>query len=342
MNKIVIASVMPKAGKTTVALGIALQVSGTIGYMKPLGNNQLYKKKRLVDYDAALFQQTFDIDEPLEEYTLGFHHSKIIHSFPQVTDEIKTRFNALSNNKDFFIIEAGEDLVHGKFVGLDPFSVAAHLDANMVLVLSGEVYDILDSLALANEFAAHSTVSIAGVVIDKSTNEDITMIQKELDVYNIQLLGIMPYLPVLDEMLVRYVADKLFARIVAGKNGLEKSIKNILIAALSANHVIRHPDFKKQNKLVITGGDRTDVITASINDPNTSCVVLTNNIVPPSNILAKADKNNIPLLSIRSDTFTAAKKMENIESIILPAETEKIEAIRSAAANFNLKRIEIN
>ena len=340
MNKIVIASVMPKAGKTTVALGIALKAGGRIGYMKPLGNNQVYKKKRLVDYDAALFQQTFHIEEPIEEYTLGFHHSKIIHSFPKVADELKSRFSVLSSNKDFFIIEAGEDLVHGKSVGLDPFSISTHLDAGMVLVLSGDVYDILDSLALANEYASHTAVSIAGVVIDKSTNEEISMIQKKLDDFNIQLLGVMPYLPVLDEMSVRYVADKLFARIVAGKDGLEKSIKNILIAALSANQAIRHPDFKKENKLVITGGDRTDVITASIKDPNTSCVILTNNIIPPSSILAKADMNCIPLLSIRSDTFTAAKKVESIESIILPSETRKIEAIRDVTGNFNLKKIE--
>jgi len=36
MNNIVIASVKPKAGKTTVALGIAKKMGGKIGYMKPL------------------------------------------------------------------------------------------------------------------------------------------------------------------------------------------------------------------------------------------------------------------------------------------------------------------
>ncbi|HDS58894.1 MAG TPA: hypothetical protein ENN54_01170 [Thermoplasmatales archaeon] len=339
MNKIVIASVMPKAGKTTVALGIATQLSGSIGYMKPLGDNQIYKKKRLVDYDAALFRQTFSIEEPIEDFTLGFHHSKIMHAFPDVKQELEARFNTLSGDKDFFIVEGSEDLLHGRSLGLDSFSVASHLHAGVVLVLSGDPYDMMDSLDMAQTVAAHHDVSIRGAVIDKARDDDLDKIEKTLQAHRIPLLGTLPYLPALDVMRVRYVADKLFARVVAGKDGLDKPIKNILIAALSANQIIRHPDFKKEDKLIITGGDRTDVITASLSDANTSCIILTNNIVPPSNILAKADKGNIPLLSIRPDTFTAAKKVEDIESIILPDETDKIEAIKKAAVGLDLQAL---
>lgn len=337
MNKIVIASVMPKAGKTTVALGIATQLEGSIGYMKPLGDNQIYKKKRLVDYDAALFRQTFSIQEPIEDFTLGFHHSKIMHAFPDVKQELETRFNTLSADKDFFIVEGSEDLLHGRSLRLDSFSVASHLGADVVLVLSGDLYDMMDSLTMAQALARHHDIRIVGAVIDKVRKDDLDKIEKMVQAHHISLLGTLPYLTILDIMRVRYVADKLFARVVAGKDGLDKPIQNILIAALSVPQIIRHPDFKKENKLIITGGDRTDVITASLNDARTSCIILTNNIVPPSNILAKADKNSIPLLSIRSDTFTAAKKVENIESIILPDETDKIEAIKEAAAHLDLQ-----
>ena len=339
MNKIVVISVMPKAGKTTVALGIALRMDGTIGYMKPLGDNQIYKKKRLIDYDAALFKETFDIADPIENFTLGFHHSKIIHAFPQLTQELKTRFDSLAADKDFFIVEGSDDLVHGRSLGLDSLSLAKKLEAGVVLVLSGDAYDMMDSLAMAKTLMPFSNVTILGAVIDKVREENIEKILTMLEVESVPFLGTMPYLPVLDLMCVRYVADKLFARVIAGGGGVEKSIKNVMIAALSANQMIRHPDFKKENKLIITGGDRTDVIAASLADSNTSCVILTNDIIPPSNILAKADKNKIPLLSIRSDTFSTAKKVEDIESIILPSETQKIEAIQDAAAHLNLKEI---
>jgi len=336
MKKIVIASVMPKAGKTTVALGIAKKFGGRVGYMKPLGDNQIYKKKRLVDYDAALFKEVFNIEEEVDEFTLGFHHSKIIHAFPEIKKEMEERYKRLSSNKDLFIIEGGETLVRGNSLGLDSLSVASSLDADVLFVLSGDVYDMMDYLSFAECAAENAGVKIAGVVINKVREENIEKIEKEMEKKGILLLGTVPYINELDAMKVKYVADKLFARVVAGEGGLEREVRNILIAALSVPEILRHPDFKKDDKLIITGGDRSDVIAASIDDERTSCIVLTNNIIPPSNILAKADRKGITLLSIRSDTYTAAKKVENIESIILPDEEKKVKKIEEAAAGINI------
>ncbi|HHH77629.1 MAG TPA: hypothetical protein ENL18_00235 [Thermoplasmatales archaeon] len=335
MNNIVIASVKPKAGKTTVALGIAKKMGGKIGYMKPLGDNQIYKKKRLVDYDAALFRETFGIEDEVDELTLGFHHSKVLHSFPGVKKELKERFERLSSGKDFFVIEGSENLVRGKSIGLDSLSVASHLDADILLVLSGDIYDMEDSLSFAVKAAKNEGVNIAGVVMDR-VKDDSGKAAEEIEATGIPLIGKLPYMKELDVMRAGYIADKLFARVVAGRGGLENHVENILIAALSVPEMLRHPDFKKENKLIITGGDRSDVITASIKDERTSCVILTNNIVPPSNILAMADRSNLPLLSIRADTYTAAKKVEGIESIILPDEKEKIESIEKASGELDI------
>ncbi len=336
MKKLVIASAMPKAGKTTVALGIAKKMGGKIGYMKPLGDNQIYKKKRLVDYDAALFRDVFAIEEPIDDFTLGFYHSKVLHAFPDVKKELEERYNRLSSGKDFLIIEGSEDFVRGNSLGLDSISVASQLNADILLVLSGDVYDMMDSLSFADWATRNKGVKIAGAVIDK-IREDTHKIEKEIEERGIPLLGSIPYIDELDIMKAGYVADKLFARVVAGEGGLGNRVRNILIAALSVPEILRHPDFKKEHKLIITGGDRSDVITAALNDTGTSCVVLTNNIVPPSNILARADRKNIPLLSIRSNTYTSAKKVENIESIILPDEKEKIEKIREATEQLDIK-----
>ncbi len=335
MKKIVIASVRPKAGKTTVALGIAKKAGKKVGYMKPLGDNQIYKKKRLVDYDAALFRDVFSIEEAVDEFTLGFYHSKVLHSFPDVKKEIEERYNKLSSGKDLFIIEGSENLVRGKSLGLDSLSVASQLGAEMLLVLSGDVYDMMDSLSFAYTAAKNEGVKIAGIVIDK-VKGDVQKLEDEIKLRGIPLIGSVPYIEELDIMKAGYVADKLFARVVAGEGGLGNPVKNILIAALSVPEILRHPDFKKENKLIITGGDRSDVIAASIDDERTSCVILTNDIIPSSNILAKADRKNIPLLSIRADTYTAAKKVENIESIILPDEKEKIRSIEKASEGLDI------
>jgi len=334
MNRIVMASVKPRAGKTTAAIGIAKKIGKKIGYMKPLGDNQIYKKKRLVDYDAALFREIFEIENEVDELTLGFHHSKVIHSFPDVKKELTERFEHLSSGKDFFVIEGGENLVRGISMGLDSLSVASHLGADILLVLSGDIYDMRDSLLFAVRAAEGKNVNIAGVVMDRV--EDTGKVADEIKSMGIPLIGNLPYIKELDVMKVGYIADKLFARVVAGNGGLENHVENILVAALSVPEILRHPDFKKENKLIITGGDRSDVIAASIKDERTSCVILTNNIIPPSNILAMADRSNIPLLSIRADTYTATKKVEDIESIILPDEKEKIKSIEKASGGLDV------
>ncbi len=336
MKTIVTASVSPNAGKSTAALGIAQHMDGSIGYMKPLGDNQIYKKKRLVDYDAALFKKVFSIGQPIEEFTIGFHYAKIVHAYPDIADELTRRAEVLSAGTDCFIVEGSYDLVHGRSLDLDTLSVARQLDAGVVLVLTGESSDMLDDLIFAHDAVQRDKVDIIGTVMDRPKEEDLHHVEEALEERSIPLLGTMPYLEELDTMQASYLADKLFAKVVAGSAGLDNPIQHILIGALSATEIQRHPDFKKKNKLIITGGDRTDVIAASLQDPNTSCILLTNNIVPPSNLTAHADKNEVPLLSVRLDTYTAAQKVERIESIILPDETAKVETIKRAAAELDL------
>lgn len=334
MKKIVVASVRQKVGKTTVSLGIAKKKEN-VGYMKPLGDNQIYRKKRLVDYDASLFKEVFSMDEPIEDFTLGFYHSKILHTFANVEKEFKERYQKLSKEKDFFIIEGGEDIIRGSSIKLDAFSIAKKINAGIILVVAGELYDILDDITFATWIANKKGVKIEGIVVNKVREGDKEKVKKEMKKLGVPVLGFIPFIKELNVLKARYIADKLFAKVVAGEGGLDNSIKSIFIAALSVPEIVRHPEFKKEDKLIITGGDRTDVITACLRD-KTSCIILTNNIIPSPNILAKADRNNIPLLLLKSDTYSVAKKVEDIEPIILPSETKKIEKITKAMKDIDI------
>lgn len=335
MKKIVVASVRHKVGKTTISLGLA-QKKENVGYMKPLGDNQIYRKKRLVDYDAALFKDVFSMDEPIEDFTLGFHHSKILHAFPDVKEEFERRYQSLSEKKEFFIVEGGDDIMRGASIGLDAVSIAKKINAHIILVAAGEVYDIIDDLHFARWVARKKGAKIQGVIVNKVKRGEKEKIKKEMKKQKIPLLGLVPFIKELSVVKVRYIADKFFAKVVAGEKGLDKPIESVFIAALSAPEIVRHPEFKKENKMIITGGDRTDVIAACLEN-KTSCIILTNNIIPPSNILAKADRSNTPLLLLKSDTYTVAKKIEDMEPVILPDETTKIEKIADAMKTIEIK-----
>ena len=143
-----------------------------------------------------------------------------------------------------------------------------------------------------------------------------------LDRKGIKLFGLLPKHHILERGNVELVLDKLNAKLVAGSQGLGNVIDNVQVGALSAVQAMKMSSFYQENKLLITGGDRVDLIFASLTD-GTAGIILTNNILPHPKIMAKADDLNIPILSVAMDTYTTAKAVDHIVSEIRPDEDEK-------------------
>ena len=70
---------------------------------------------------------------------------------------------------------------------------------------------------------------------------------------------------------------------------------------------------RNPNSAVIVGGDRADVQLVAI-EGNCPCLVLTGNLYPNDIILSRADTLNVPIVMVRQDTYTVAKKMEALLS----------------------------
>ena len=66
MKKIIVASTHEEAGKTSLIIGmikVLAEKQKKSGYMKPLGDRLLYRKKRLWDYDSALVTNIFGLED---------------------------------------------------------------------------------------------------------------------------------------------------------------------------------------------------------------------------------------------------------------------------------------
>jgi len=57
MKSLIVASTREDAGKTSTIIALARILNKRFGYLKPLGDRFLYRKKRLWDYDASLLTQ---------------------------------------------------------------------------------------------------------------------------------------------------------------------------------------------------------------------------------------------------------------------------------------------
>jgi len=330
MKNILISALDEKSGKTVVAYAIASSSGKNVGYMKPMGNNVLYKDKKVMDQDAILFSKFMEEISP-EKICMGMRHSKILHFYSNVMEEFMKRYEELSRGKDLFIVEGGEFIWKGASINLDAFSISRAIGAEIIFVISGDYYEILDEIEYIGKIK--DALPVKGIIVNRAAEERIDEIRRAAEERGIKYLGFLPFIKKLGVMKVSYIADKLFGRVVAGRDGLNKEVENIFIAALSASEIKRHPDFGKENKLIITGGDRSDVIAACL-DKKTSAIVLTNNIVPSAPLIARANEMNIPLISVRADTFTTAKMVEGIKPVIMPEEKEKLQHIEKEAKNL--------
>ena len=333
MRSFVFVSNQNNAGKTTMIIGLSRLLSGKgkkIGYMKPFGERVVYKKKRLWDYDSAAMTRIFGLKDNPEDLSIGFDHSKLLYMYDRsgIEEKVKECFGRVSEGKDYVFIEGSKNPRYGCSVYLDPLSVAEYTNSKIVFVASGtDDFEIIDDIYHMKESVKGFDERLVGVIINRVKSMDnwkdvyLPLLEKK----GVKVLGMIPRVKELEIATPQIIAEQLFAKVISGEEWLSKNkIEDVFIGAMSASAAVKSPIFNKENKLIITSGDRTDLIVASL-EHGTSCILLTNNIIPPPNIIEKANKHQVPLLLVPWDTYTAAKHVENIRILLNEKDLEKLE-----------------
>lgn len=330
MRKLVMASTNRSAGKTSLTVGLIKASGRSFGYLKPIGDRLHYRKKRLWDYDAALMTSLFDLDDGPENMSIGFEHAKIrfVYDEKTVRARVMEKCEDAAAGKDVLFIESGADIHYGTSVNLDALSLARYADAEIVLVVSGDDYNILDDLMFLKKYVDLSGVKVAGVIANKVRDvEDFTHTHiADVKALGLPVLGVVPFSPELSYVPVSSYADRLFAKVIAGETGLNRVVKNIFVGAMSAAAAQQNPAFEKEQKLVITAGDRSDIIVTAL-ESDTSGVVLTNNILPPSNIISRASEAGVPLLLVPWDTYYTTMQIDHMEPLLAKDDSGKVELL---------------
>jgi BioD-like phosphotransacetylase family protein len=337
MKKLVIASMRKSAGKTSVIVGIAKALNEEIGYMKPFGDRLLYRKKRLWDYDSSLITDIFGLDESPENISIGFEPSKLryMYNAEGIGRKLHELLSDIGKDKATVFVEGGKDIGYGISVNLDAISVTHSLNGRLLMVLSGDDDTILDDITFLKKYLNSAAIDFCGVIVNKVREvvdfKDVCL--PHIAAMGIKVLGVIPYHEELTHFSVNYLAERLLAKVVAGEGGLHNTVKTILIGAMSPSTARSYPPFHEGNKLVITGGDRSDMILASL-ETNTAGIILTGNILPPHNIISKASERNVPLLSVPSDTFQTASQIEHIEPLLTKDDVAKISLWEDIAREY--------
>jgi len=320
LKSLIVASTREDAGKTSSIIALARILGKRFGYLKPLGDRFLYRKKRLWDYDASLLTQLFSLGEEPETISIGFDHSKLRYMYDRAA--ILAEFNRLVNevgaDREAVFVECGKDLAYGASVYLDPLTISQETGAPVLILAGGGENGIADDLAFIHRFVGSDEANVAGVIVNKVVHmEDFCQVHlPEIEKLGVNVVGVLPYQAEFSMVSLSTVADKLFAKVLAGEDGLRNRVRSVVVGAMSVGAALVDPRINDPGKLVITSGDRSDMILAMMETEGTAGIVLTNDIIPPANIVAKASGQNVPLLVVSGDTYSTALQIERIRPLL--------------------------
>jgi len=328
MKSLIVGSMDGDAGKTSLIIGLAKATGKSFGYIKPLGDRLVYRKKRVWDYDASLMTNIFGLTQNPEDITAGFEHLKLRFKYDEAgaKNRVLAMAEEVSAGKDMLFVEGGKDIEYGISFYLNVLSLAEYLHGKLVILVGGDENYIVDNVIFIKKYLPFSSMDFRGVIINKVRNvEDFKNVYLPiLQKTGINILGIIPYREELTFFSMEYLSQYLLARVVAGEEWLNRRISNIFVGASSVDSAYSDILFHKENKLVVTSGDRSDMLLASFEDKCTAAVILTNNILPPQNILAKADEKKIPVLLVPIGVYETAKQIEALTPLITSKNTDEI------------------
>ncbi|MFH1791976.1 MAG: AAA family ATPase [Candidatus Omnitrophota bacterium] len=347
-KKIFIAATLQNVGKTTFSLGLFAcmqKIFKNIGFIKPIGQRYLMEQGYKVDEDSVLIEKVFDVCGGVNIKDLspiavekGFTEKYIEGHFKgDYSRDIMRSYNKVAKNRDLVIIEGTGHAGVGSVFDLSNATVAKLLGARVILIAPGGVGRPIDEVMLNKAVFDRAGVKIAGVVVNKVLADKFNKINKYVRAgfkrLNVPVIGVMPYQRRLDLPTTREIAEELKVPLLCGHENLDQSVDKIVIGAMELRSCLRYVD---NNTLVITPADRWDIIEGVIDVQRKhksghvnkiSGVVFTGDTETDAGLMRKLEALRIPVLAIKTDTYTAAKRINNIVVKTKPADMEKIRLI---------------
>lgn len=340
-KRIFIAATQQNDGKTSVSLGLMYCLKKTfprIGFIKPVGQRYLVEQGYKVDEDSVLIEHVCHTAATLKDMSpiaveRGFTEKYINRPRKQsLSKRIKDAFARIEKDNDLVIIEGTGHAGVGGVFDLSNAVVARLLESKVVLISSGGVGRPIDEVLLNKALLDKEGVEIIGVIINKVLPDKYdkvsTLVRKGLKRHGLEVLGVIPYEPGLSKPRIRQIQEDLKAEILYGATYVDNVVEKIVIGAMEPHDALRYIE---DNSLVITPGDREDIILTAIsmhllygdNGPSVAGLVLTGDVSPHPSVLNLIKCTDIPVMVVKDDTYSVAARVHDLTVKIQPQDREK-------------------
>jgi len=345
------------SGKSLASLGIiefVLRKTTRVSFFRPVIPS-LEPGQR--DEDIDLILSHFGLPQRYESsYALTQDEVKSLIDQDQtavIMDRIFKAYKVLEQGSDFILCE-GTDFVSELSAQEFDFNGEIARNLGCPVLMIGDAHlrqhqDVLPPLKSAVEAYEARGCQVIGVFINRADPQEVDRLRQALDEafdQSEKLLAVIGYDKKLASPRVREVIDQLDAEVLFGHARLDGLVSGFLVAAMQMQHAIT---WLRDDQLVITPGDRGDVILGIIqadlssNFPRLSGLLLSTGLRPDPAIMKLIEglSNPLPILTVKSDTFSTASAVGEVHAALRATDAEKISrAIRSFDTAVDLQELD--
>lgn len=357
-KRIFIAATRQNVGKTTISLGLISSLMKRfekIGFIKPVGQRYMMEGGYKIDEDSVLMEHIFKFGLPLKDmspvavekgFTERFLDGRIRADNVM---KIKKAFLNVAEGRDLVIIEGTGHAGVGSVFDLSNATVAKMLDSKVIMVCSGGIGSSIDEVMVNKALFDKMGVKLAGVIVNKVLPQKYDKISRYvrlgLNRLGIPVLGVVPYIEVLNTPTMRDFKEELDMHVLCGEEFLGRQMSRVFVGAMEVKEALH---YLEDDCLVITPGNRTDLISLLIKiqigrfkaPKRIAGIILSGGIAPKRRIYQALKKSGIPTLMSRLDTYDVASKVHDLTAKIKSRDRNKVKlAIDMVEKYVDMQRI---
>ncbi|GGW63846.1 phosphate acetyltransferase [Winogradskyella epiphytica] len=336
---IYIATMEPNSGKSIISLGLMQLLLGKaakVGYFRPIIDDI---KPGEIDNHINTIITYFNLDLKFED-AYAFTRSEVIKmknedKEDQIIGRIIDKFKAIEDRYDFVLVEGTSFDGEGHIMEFDTnILIAKNLGVPAIILASGvgkSLDEFVGNLHMAYDSFKDKGVEVLSVIANKvePQNQALIIAELEKDLPSSVIANAIPLNPVLAHPSIKEIVEVLDAEILFGEAHINNQAGTFSVGAMQLRNYLTHI---KENGLVITPGDRADIILGALqahiseNYPTISGIVLTGGLKPEDSInkLIEGLSDIVPIISAKEGTFSVANQIGTIKSQIYAENTQKI------------------
>ena len=341
-NNLYVTAAEERSGKSAIILGVMQVISkeiSRIAFFRPIINDHVFGR---VDHDLNLVLKYFKLDIEYNDthaYTLSQARQLITSGKEEILYEnILKKYKQLESRYDFVLCE-GTD-----FQGKDPgfeldlnANIAANLGAPVLIIASGRdksTEEICTHTAITIDTLEEMGVDITACIINRAPEtflRDTATNAKCREQFGRAFpLYVIPENKALGNPTIDDVKRWLGAEVLYGKPSMLNLVSNYLVAAMQISNFL---EYIKEGSLIITPGDRSDIIISSLASrissayPNIAGILITGGIeVSPSvqRLIQGWTGIPVPVLFVESHTYDTVQSVNELYGRIEPTDTKRI------------------